>query len=98
MATQTKAAPPTLASAFAAAAGQPRVGERNMCGVCRLIRDLPPADSAALVAALEGSDLSARLIRDVLRAQGHVVSEQTVGHHRRNNCTTARIYGGVQPR
>lgn len=96
MATKTKA-PSTLATALANAAATARP-PGVMCAVCRLLRDLPTDDADALRTALEGRELSAPRIRDVLRSQGHVVSEQTVGHHRRNNCTTARIYGGVQPR
>lgn len=95
MATKTKA-PSTLASAFAAAAQNPR-NPGVLCAVCQLLRDLPTDDRDALRGALEGRQLSAPRIRDVLAAQGHTVSEQTIGHHRRGNCSTARNYGGVQP-
>jgi len=97
MATKPKAPTEgTLAVAFANAAATPERHSHQTCTICRLIRDLPPADSAALVAVLEGRELSAPRVARVLEAQGHKVNQQSVGHHRRGQCTTGHIYGGVQ--
>lgn len=91
-------APSPFAAALAAAAIERPRNDRQMCAVCRLIRDLPPDDSAALVAALQGRDISGARLSEVLISQGHQVRDQTVGNHRRGNCLTARQYGGVQAR
>lgn len=53
------------------------------CTTCKLIAELEPDDSAALIAAVRSDDVSAGVIAKALSNYGYSVSPSAVSRHRR---------------
>lgn len=75
----------STSSAFAAAlAATPRSKKGGECSVCKLLRTLPPKESADLAAALADVDnIQGSQIGRALRGLGHSVRDDGVTYHRR---------------
>ncbi len=59
------------------------------CGVAVLTSRLSEAEQAELIEALE-SDVSASAITKALELRGHDIGHQTIGRHRRGQCSCPR--------
>lgn len=67
-------------------AGPPATSGR--CSIGALLRALPEDEATALQGMLDDSrEWPADAVYDSLRDEGHVVGRQTIGRHRRNQCS-----------
>lgn len=75
----------STSSAFAAAlAAEPASKRGGECGICKLLRTLPPKESADLAVALADVDnVQGSQIGRALRRLGHNVRDDVVTYHRR---------------
>jgi hypothetical protein len=53
------------------------------CGVARLLRRLPPDEAAALIEMIDGTDVYASRISELLKQHGHELGSGKIQHHRR---------------
>lgn len=53
------------------------------CGVARLLRMLPPDESAAVRELIDGTDVYASRISELLHQYGHEIGAGKIQHHRR---------------
>lgn len=74
-----------LANALASERGRPKKGPK--CTACTLLETLATEDSAALAAALADPSFSTAAIARALRVEGYAVSAQTLGRHRKKECS-----------
>jgi hypothetical protein len=82
-----KAKPSTLAEALN---GDLRFKPGPKCSVGKLLKKLPPEDAAALeavIARIDGDEVTAAAVSRVLAANGHKVSDYMLGHHRKGYCS-----------
>lgn len=76
-----------LAKRLAEVSAAPMPGPR--CTMCRILTELPPADTDTLNAALAGREFTAMQIAEALTAEGFRVQGATVARHRRGECLGA---------
>jgi len=60
---------------------------RAWCTVCELLKELLPKESEALKLRLDNKNITHMSIANVLKNNGHPISDSTVGRHRRGSCT-----------
>lgn len=60
---------------------------RPVCTVRKVMEVLDPKDREVLAAAFASSDVTTVAIRQVLKANGHDLSQHTVARHRRGGCS-----------
>jgi hypothetical protein len=60
------------------------------CSVCLLLRELPKSESAALQTMLDDYSWTANHIYDAVTGEGHTIGRQTIGRHRRGDCSGLR--------
>lgn len=53
------------------------------CGVARLLRMLPPGESVAVSELIDGTDIYASQISQMLANHGHDIGAGKIQHHRR---------------
>jgi hypothetical protein len=53
------------------------------CSVARLLASLPEEDAAALEELIDGTDVFATQIAEILHSHGHDISSGKIQHHRR---------------
>jgi hypothetical protein len=53
------------------------------CGVARLLRLVPPDESAAVRELIDGTDVYASRISELLHQHGHDLGASKIQHHRR---------------
>lgn len=58
----------------------------NICGVAALFKTLKGAELESFKTALETEGIPHTDLEKVLRANGYVISANTIGRHRRNVC------------
>lgn len=60
---------------------------RPECPVVRITKALGPKDRSVLAAALEDASVTHAAIAKVLTDNGHKISQDAVGRHRRGDCS-----------
>lgn len=61
--------------------------KRAWCSVCELFKKLSKAEQVALQARFDDESISHTSLSTVLKKNGHNLSDQTIGRHRRKQCT-----------
>ena len=59
---------------------------RAWCSVCTLIAKLPKEEGKILKERVDNLEITHRALSKVLKANGHNVSDGTLGRHRRGDC------------
>lgn len=60
------------------------------CTVKRVAANLDPDEAADFEAAIASRDVTASAIARVMREDGHSISDQAIGRHRRGECACGR--------
>lgn len=55
----------------------------NECGVGRLLKELPPKESEALIKAIDNTDTSMAMLSRVLESHGHKIHRKSLLRHRK---------------
>lgn len=59
---------------------------RAWCSVCELIKTLSAEEQIALTARLDNKNITHTSLSQVLKKNGHDISDSTIGRHRRKIC------------
>ena len=60
---------------------------RAWCSVCELLKQLSPNEKQALQLRMDNKNITHTAISNVLKNNGHNISDSTMGRHRRGRCT-----------
>lgn len=64
-----------------------RKAQSLFCGVCVLLKELPPAESKLLEQRMADPLIGHTALSRVLKSNGHNISDGVLGRHRRGLCT-----------